>query len=270
MTTAALTLVPAWRLGALLQEARRADDRSLEQVAERSDRFDAQALTDLERGDRLLTDADVAHIVAIYGVDPDELLPGRTDLVVDLDRSRLATAGQTQALAGGSPTADEVLAAYLALVYTLRSTDPGERIPLRDADLDVLALALALATTDVEQRLVGLMVRPTADVTVRSRLLRARVLVPAAGILVAVTVAGALVISARTPRDTPPAPTTTPAPPAAVQIPPVVQGDGLTSDQVPAGAVGLGEAQVATRDGSGNLVQGPRTDDASTSSTTTP
>jgi hypothetical protein len=285
VTPAALTLVPTWRLGSLLETARLDAGRSLDDLASASDRFDVDALAALERGERPLTDAELSQVIALYGVDADELLPGRTDLVVDLDQSRLATAGHTQPLAGAAPSADEVLAAYLALICTLRSTEPGTRLPLRDADLEVLALALALANSEVERRLLALMSDPSAEVTARSRLLRARVLVPAAGVLVAVTVAGALVVSARSTSSTP-----TPPPPAAVvpsgsvdigaastqgrdgsgePQPQVVQGEGLTADQIPAGAVGLGDAQVAVRDPAGNAVQGPRTDDPSTASSTT-
>ena len=141
MTNAPLTIVPTWRLGSLLHDARVADGKSLDELAQSSDRFDASGLADLEAGARPLRDDDLEHVVALYGVDPDGLVPGRSDLVVDLDHNRLATAGHTEPLAGSAPTADEVLASYLSLVYTLRSTTPGTRVPLRDADLDVLARA---------------------------------------------------------------------------------------------------------------------------------
>ena len=111
-------------------------------------------------------------MVELYGVDPDELLPGRHELVVDLDQRELAAAGHTQPLAGSAPTADEVLASYLSLVYTLRSTAPGTPLSLRQGDLDVLARALALATPEVEHRLRDLMAEPAAEV-------RRRVLVAA-------------------------------------------------------------------------------------------
>jgi transcriptional regulator with XRE-family HTH domain len=291
VTTAPLALVPTWRLGALLHDARERDGRTLAELAAASDRFDASGLADLEAGARPLTDDDLQHVVDLYGVDPDDLVPGRSDLVVDLDQNRLATAGHSQPLAGTAPTADEVLASYLSLVYTLRSTTPGTRVPLRDADLDVLARALALATPEVEHRLEDLMAHPTAELHHQSRLLRARVLVPAAGVLLAVTVAGALVVWARS--DDAPAPAPAPAAvstvpsastPGGVQIggaetqqvnpdgsvgPPVVQGEGLSGDDVPAGGVGLGDAQVAVRDANGNVVQSDRPADAASTTTTT-
>jgi transcriptional regulator with XRE-family HTH domain len=288
VTTAPLALVPTWRLGSLLHDARERDGRTLAEYAAASDRLDASGLADLEAGARPLTDDDLAHVVALYGVDPDALVPGRTDLVVDLDENRMATAGHSQPLAGTAPTADEVLASYLSLVYTLRSTTPGTRVPLRDADLDVLARALALATPDVEQRLEGLMANPTVALKTQSRLLRARVLVPAAGILIAVTVAGALIVSSRSDQPAPaappavvstlPTPVVTTVPPvvsdptaqiggAETQLPggpPVINADGLSGSGLPAGSVGLGDAQVATRDVNGNVVQTNRPPDAST------
>ena len=292
VTTAPLALVPTWRLGSLLRDARQRTGRTIDEVAAASDRFDASGLADLEAGARPLTDDDLQHVVSLYGVDPDSLVPGRSDLVVDLDENRLATAGHTQPLAGTAPTADEVLASYLSLVYTLRSTAPGTRVPLRDADLDVLARALALATPDVERRLEGLMANPTVELETQSRLLRARVLVPAAGILIAITVAGALIVSSRsdTKPATPPAvvstlptPVVTTLPPVAVdpnvQIggaetqvpgsPPVLNAEGLSGSDLPAGSIGIGDAQVAVKDANGNVVQSERPADA-TPTTTTP
>jgi len=286
MTAAPISLVPTGRLGALLRDSRDHDGRSLEDLAEASGRFDALALADVEAGDRTLTDPDLAHVLALYGVDPDVFVPDRTDLIVDLDHLELATAGHTQPLAGNAPTAEVVLASYLSLVYALRSMTPGTRVPLRDRDLDVLAQALALAVPEVEERLEALMANPTAELRSRSKLLRARVLVPAAGILVAVTVAGALIVSART--EVTPNPTSS----SAVAVDDtsvdiggaavvtrnadgspgiqVIVGEGISGSEVPAGAVAIGDAQVATRDANGNVVQTDRGPDGSITPPTTP
>ncbi len=163
-----------------------------------------------------------------------------------------------------------MLASYLSLVYTLRSTEPGTPLSLRQGDLDVLARALALATPEVEHRLRDLMVEPAAEVRRRFSLLRARVLVPAAGVLVAVCVGGALVVSSHSTSNPGPVPTArignaevqtrnpdgsagaqhTRAPDAGAPYPGdpvVVTGNNITADQIPDGGVGLAPAQSVTR-----------------------
>ena len=286
MTAEALALVPSWRLGTLLAQARNRDGRTLADVAAHSDVYDEAELAAIERGEHPLDDAALEAIVALYGIDAADLVPGRTDLVVDLDNHRLATAGHTQPLAGAAPTADEVLACYLSLVYTLRQAEPGSQVPLRQADLDVLARALALATPDIEHRLVDLMASPSPLLRERSRFLRARVLVPAAGVLLAITVAGAIVVSSNAAEPPPPPAGTTVD--STVQIdgaatqtrnpdgtpgPVVVVGDGTNATDLPPGAVGLGDAQVAVRNPDGSITQGTRGDEAGqpgVSTTSTP
>jgi hypothetical protein len=276
-----LSLVPSWRLGSLLEHEREQAGRTVDQVASGSSSFSAADLLAIEHGDVSLTDGDILAVVELYGVDPDALMPGRHELVVDLDQRELAAAGHTQPLAGTAPTADEVLASYLSLVYTLRSSAPGTPLSLRQGDLDVLARALALATPEVEHRLRDLMAEPAAEVHRRSSLLRARVLVPAAGVLVAVCIGGALVVSARS--SSSPGPKTARIGTAAVQTrnpdgsagtqqtrtpdvdapypgdAAVVTGNDVTADQIPHGGVGLVPAQSVTR----------TPDSSSTTSTTT-
>ena len=187
MARAPLTVVPSWRLGALLRSAREEAGWDDADLAARSDRFSADELQAIEQGERALDDDEIDALVELYGVDRDALVPDRDELVVDLDHHELAAAGHTQALAGTAPTPEEVLGTYLTLVYTLRAAEPGTPVRLRQADVDVLARALALAVPEVEQRLEGLMADPERVVLhQRSKLLRARVLVPAAGVLVAV------------------------------------------------------------------------------------
>jgi hypothetical protein len=278
-------------LGALLKTAREDAGTSLEELSARSGRYPVDELAAIEAGDRTLDDHEVDRVVALYGVERDALVPDRDELVIDLDHHELAAAGHTQPLAGAAPTPEEVLGTYLTLVYTLRAAEPGTPVRLRQADLDVLAQALALATSDVEQRLEGLMAGPQRVVLQqRAKLLRTRVLVPAAGVLVAVCVGGALVVWARSssePSSSPQPTTTTIHGPAAVahpgasttttpaSVPPTstpgapatVEGNGLRHDQIPAGSVGLAPAQVVTRSGDGQPVQSDRGDAGSTSTT---
>jgi len=250
VTVEALALVPSWRLGDLLREARDSDGRTLADMASRSPDYDVDRLSAIERGDQPLGETELEAIVALYGIDSAELVPDRTDLVVDLDHHRLATAGHTQPLAGSAPTADEVLASYLSLVYTMRKAEPGSRVPLRQADLDVLSRALALAAPDIEHRLADLMVAPTDLVRERWHFLKTRVLVPAAGILVAVTVAGAIVVSTRFNAATPPPTTAVSTPPAGTVDTSVQIGGAATQSRNPDGTPGpvvvSGEATTTT------------------------
>ena len=188
-----IAVVPARRLAQLLAEARRHHDESLATLAERSGgAFDASDLLALEGGTHPLDDETVRRAVELYRIDPGVLAPERSRLVIDLDEGRLRAGPHEQPLT--APTADEVLATYLSLVYTMRHAAPGTPLPLRDADISVLSRVLELTSTDVEHRLVDLMADPDPELAVRHRWLRRRVLVPAAGVLVAVTALGSLVL----------------------------------------------------------------------------
>ena len=179
MAPAPLTVVPTWRLGALLRGARERQGRTTAELAGGSPRFDEAALDAIEAGERALDERELAAVVELYGVEGDHLVPHRHQLTVDLDHRELAAAGHTQALAGSHPTPDEVLGTYLTLVYSLRAAEPGTPLRLRQADLSVLGRALALAVPEVEHRLESLMAAPEpVALRQRSRLLRARVVIP--------------------------------------------------------------------------------------------
>jgi hypothetical protein len=223
-----IAVVPARRLAQLLAEARRHHDESLATLAERSGgTFTTGDLLALEGGTHRLDDETVRRAVELYRVDPGVLAPERSRLVIDLDERRLRAGPHEQPLV--APTADEVLATYLSLVYTMRPAAPGTPLPLRDADISVLSRVLELTSTDVEARLVDLMADPHDHVGTRHRWLRRRVLVPAAGVLVAVTAIGSLVLvdaggdttSVEPVAPAEPAPTV--SQPDVSLIPPVVQ-----------------------------------------------
>jgi transcriptional regulator with XRE-family HTH domain len=258
VSPAPLVLVPPRRLGALLRDERAARGRTVDEVASAS-AFSATDLIAVESGDRDLTDAELTALLGAYGVTADDLVPERAKLVVDLDEHVLSAGGEARTLAGEAPTADQVLASYLSLVYTLRHATPGSPIVLRDADIEVLARALDLARASVTERLHALMIDPDGEVHHRSRLLRGRVLVPLAGIVVAATTIGALVLVQG---DDPETITTEPAaaegtplePSFTITNPdgsttPVYVGDGLRPEDLPPGAVGLAPATQEYPDG---------------------
>lgn len=190
-STVDVDLVPAQRLGVVLRRAREQRGLTHAEVAARAGAvFTEATLRAVEDGDARLDAAGVEAVARALDVEVSELVPARADLVIDLDRGTIAAGEGSRAVGGDT---DEILTQYLALVYTLRGIEPGTPIPLRDVDLAVLSSALMIDTDVVKTKLVTLMVEPPAIVSARTRLLRRKVIIPAAGILVGATAVGALV-----------------------------------------------------------------------------
>jgi transcriptional regulator with XRE-family HTH domain len=194
-----LGLVPPRRLGQALRSARLGAGWSIESVAQRSDgTFDVATLSRIERGVIDLTDPELAVIAELYHLHTAEVIPSRSRLVVDLDEGRLEVpdAGRRVRL---DPRADrdEVLARYLALVYAMRGSTPGTPLAIRVDDLEALGRSLEVATDIVAADLDRLMAEPHGLADRRHRLLRRKVLVPAAGVLVAVVGVASLVLVQR-------------------------------------------------------------------------
>lgn len=210
----------------------------------------------------------------------DATTPERVKLIVDLDVGRLAAGSVSRSLAGPSPTPDQVLATYLSLVYTVRNAEPGTPLVLRRGDLDVLAEVLRLSEPDVQRRLDELMVEPHGEVQRGRQLLRRRVLVPAVGIVVAVTALGALVLVVDRDDATPPSSPPGVVAPADVgtartqtrnpdgSVTNVYSGEGIRAEDLAPGDVGLGSPQVAERGPDGQIVQSERRPEPATTSTT--
>jgi hypothetical protein len=192
----AATTVPLRRLGVLLRDARLAAGEALDAVAARSDgRFDVLALIDVEAGQHHLTDDDVTALLANYRADPGDLLASRSTLVIDLQEGTVAAGSWSTSFPPDADDPDEVLSRYLALLYEMRGLEPGTAIPLRNLDISVLSSALALPAPIVHERLVVMMEPGDLRVQRSRRLLRRRVLVPAAGLVVAATTVGVLIFS---------------------------------------------------------------------------
>ncbi len=224
MSPSPLALLPPHRLGVLLASARTQRDISLEDVGARS-ALGAEELAAVEAGDRRLTESEIDVVLAAYGIDPDDLVPSRSRVILDLDSGELLVADETIRLHSQAPTPDEVLAAYLSVVYTLRQTTPGSAIVLRDFDVSVLSRVLELSEPDVEARLAGLMVGPSDDVSLLTRLLKSKIVLPLVGAVAVATALGTvLVIRADDPVTTPTNPPSTAStlPPAEL-LPPSVQ-----------------------------------------------
>ena len=235
VTSATLDIVPPQRLGMLLAGARAERGLTLADVAART-ALDEDQLASIEAGETPLTEESLETVMAGYGTTVDELLPARRQVVLDLESGQLLVAEEAVPLLG-APTPDEVLGAYLSLVYTLRRATPGSPVVLRGFDVAVLAKALDLAEPDVEARLRGLMSEPTAEVSRLTRLFRSKLVLPIAGAVVVATALGTVLVLRN---DSRPAP-----------VPTGVQRSG----EVPPPEIGPAATQERNSDGSATAVQ---------------
>lgn len=197
MTTDELSaelLLPPKRLGTLLAEARLSHGYTLAEATEAlGNDWDPIELLEVETGRKPLLDPDLAVLTQLYGITTSKLIPDRSRLVIDLDEGVLSVGAHQVALNADAHQRD-VLARYLAMVYTMRELPPGREITLRNPDLDVLGAALRRPADEVEAQLRELMVDSSAIVAPRMRRLRGRLLVPAIGLVVAATTAGVLLL----------------------------------------------------------------------------
>lgn len=192
---ASSTLIPPRRLGALLSQARSDAGMTLEEIASLAQgRFTLSILSSIERGTWAISDEDARWLGMIYGIQSTSLVPPRSRLIVDLEEGFLQVDDYRAAVQRSAPSNDEVLARYLSMVYSMRRIDPGRTVVLRDEDIDVLGRALRMNTRSVAVDLEALMSRPVDLVRWRDRLLKRRVFIPAAGVMVAALSAGALVL----------------------------------------------------------------------------
>lgn len=236
MTTATLDIVPPRRIGLLLTGARAERGLTLAQVAARSSLAE-DVLGSIEAGETPLTDESLDAVLNAYGTTIDELLPARRQVVLDLDAGQLLVAEEAAELQG-APTADEVLGAYLSLVYTLRRAVPGSAVVLREFDVAVLAKALDLAEPEVAARLTGLMADPSTEVSRLTRLFRSRLVLPIAGAVVVATALGTVLVL-RSDQRPAPAPTSV----------------NRFGEEVPPPEIGPAATQVRNDDGSVSPVQ---------------
>lgn len=186
-------LVPPRRLGRLLAQARVARGLSLDDVSDAlGGRLTDLDLLEVETGRRPVEDQELQSLADLYDVETSTMVPGRSVLTVDLTEG-IIRAGGTEAEVHPPGERQVVLAKYLALICSMRGTEPGTVVPLRLADLDVLAEAFSTDRRTIEDELQELMARPE-PVKKRFRLLRGRVMVPMVGVMVAATAMGTLVL----------------------------------------------------------------------------
>ncbi|MFN0029372.1 MAG: hypothetical protein ACKV2O_19625 [Acidimicrobiales bacterium] len=191
-----LSLVPPARFGQILTERRWDDGVNLDRLAGLTGgRFGTHDLADIEAGRRLLNDEDLCLLGEVYGVNVEPgLLPRRTRLIVDGDLIAGVRATRPRSVSDGI---EDVLTRYLGLILALRGAPAGTPILLRQEDLAVLSDTLWIEPDEVESRLALLMTNPRDRVGRRARRLARRTVIPEAGIMVAATGEGLLVLDER-------------------------------------------------------------------------
>jgi transcriptional regulator with XRE-family HTH domain len=137
-------------------------------------------LASLEDGRRRPLPGEVERLSRAYGVDLSDLLPARRPVQVDRDAGTIALGGHERR---SDLTDDrEVYAAYLFLLCSVRGARPGERVPLRSSDVDLLVRVLGEDAETIERRLVHLMGCSSDEASMlRTVLLRHRALTAAVG-----------------------------------------------------------------------------------------
>lgn len=185
-------LVPPRRLGTILSRARADRGLTLAEVADLTGgKYTHSTVSSIERGTRRLSDDELSELSELYGIKTTSLIPSRSQLIVDVNEGEMAVNSSRVQFSDRS----EVLSQYLSMVYAMRHIEPGSQVPLRIEDLEVLGTSLRIGHSDLKADLESLMSGSVSSIGWRTRLLRKRILLPAAGILVAFCGAGALLLT---------------------------------------------------------------------------
>ncbi len=169
-----------------LRAAREGAGLSLDQASVASSLIRSY-LAALEDGRRRPLPAEVDRLSQAYGVELTDLLPERRRVTVDAAGGRMSIDDTTRRVRDVRDD-QQVYAAYLFLLYTVRGAQPGEPITLRSADVELLMSVLGEDSETIEQRLVKLMGCTRAEASLLRRvLLRHRALTAAVGAAAALT-----------------------------------------------------------------------------------
>lgn len=194
----ATLLVPPRRFGELLVQRRAEMGRSpleVEQLA--NGRFSAGDLVMFETGVVSPTDEQLRHLAVVYGLDLASITPQRAVLELDRAEGIVQIGAESERF---DPREDdrEILLRYLAIVYRMRSINPGSSIPSRVDDLATLALVFSTTPDAVRAALDSLMLNDRVELRRRHQELKRRVIVPGLGVLVALTSVGGLLLVRKT------------------------------------------------------------------------
>ena len=187
-----LGLVPQRRLGALLADRREQYGYSVSEMAMRSmSRFTPSELNAIEAGNVTPDDVTVEALGLLYEFNSTPPTQQRSKLIIADDEEipvSLVSDGYSDDIRLW------VLQRYIALVYLLRNAAVGQRLPLRVEDVQVLASAFEMASTEVSTVLHNIMDDDAIMLGEMAERMRRRLFVPAAGLLVGPTPAGMLVL----------------------------------------------------------------------------
>lgn len=180
---------PPERVGLLLAETRVHRGLSLHDVADDlgHDVTAAEVLA-VEGGMAPFETSLFMDLARLYDIEPEDLVPPRDRLVVDLAEGFLRIGPDLVLLSDGVGNR-EVLNHYLEMVWELREVEPGTSIPLRDEDVAVLSGSLDLEPVEIERSLLQRMTGVVGELAVP----RARVII-GFGVAVALLGGGAALL----------------------------------------------------------------------------
>jgi len=190
--TSNLGLVPQQRLGALLARRREMYGYTVADMARQSSgRFNEADLTAIESGSLAVDDAAIEALSLIYEFNSSPPTQSRSKLIIADDEA--VPSGLTSD-AFDDALIETVLQRYLALLYLLRNAEVGEPLRLRNDDCGMLAMAFDATEAVMTERLLIMMETQIDPISRQAELMRRRLVVPAAGLLVGPTPAGVLVL----------------------------------------------------------------------------
>lgn len=228
-------LVPPSRLASFLVRSRTDRQLTLSDIELRAGgAFSLGELRQIEAGQLALRDPDLRVLAAAYDIDLSTVVPCRAALVIDRAEGHVAVG---DVVGKFKPHDDDrkIMIRYLALVYQIRNAQPGNPISSRDDDLAVLATVFGTTAADVRTELEQLMTVAVPEIRFLYGALRNRLIVPALGILVALTTVGGLLLTSGSPVIAADGP-------AKVNI-----GEATTIERSSVGSTNIGDALVIKR-----------------------
>jgi transcriptional regulator with XRE-family HTH domain len=196
--------MPPERRGRLLRAARKRKNWKRSQAAAKAG-VTPDELRAYERGTIEIPAAVCARVAEIYGAALSDHVPMRVPVVANEDW--LVVGEYEQPLMAGTP--EEILAGYVKIIQRLRKAKPGEPLPLRAADVGVLAHACQADRDEIETQIAAALGCTREEARkLHNELLRRKVILPVAGLAAGVVALGGLAYASQSASaaSAPPAP----------------------------------------------------------------